>query len=215
MVVFLYVLLLITIIILIILFSTIEIELEKFKIQDAITIEKLISFLLKGEKDEILKLLKFSIKLRFLFLGIIPYFKINLSNKTINRIISKKSIINEIKKIDRINIKKSKVYSFIKIFEIKKIELYSKIGLKDAYITAILTGLVNSIFGFLMPYISKKSNQISNYKYKIKPIYSEDYSFYFEISLVIRTNIIQIIMNKIITNFKNIKLKHVNNTNIF
>ena len=156
--------------------------------------------------------LKYIIKIRLKFLGIIPIFRTTLSNKKSSKILNKNYINNAIKTISGLNkkqslLKKQTIFEFIlnlhKRMKIKLLKFKINIDTEDVILTSYLVAIISILIPNI---IRRKTSNLKpgDYNYKITPIYRNQNTIYLKLNSIISIKVVHIIsILKIIGGIKN------------
>lgn len=198
-----YFLTLITFLITSLLVSAIMIDIKKVEIQD---IEKLKGICLTIDNkryDEMFNYIKLEVEIKLVLFSVIPIKFIKINNETIKKIIHR--IIEKDQKQKNNNMfefKTKRNKQKVRIKQIRKrinpyvkvrdANLHLRIGLTNAEVTAIATGILNFIMSILLidyaPSILEieKNKNKEQFNYLVEPVYSEDFAFNLESRLKIK-----------------------------
>ena len=153
--VFIYFVLIIFILILLFIFSKIRIEIDNFEFNSQ----------LKGFTNK-----NYKIYFKLYILKFIPILKIKIDDKKIRKKLKEDKFKAKTQKIEQdILSKKIPIGEFKNLdFEIKKFNLNLELGTENAFLTSMLIPIISALISILL---GKKSKDVSNTKYMIKPIY--------------------------------------------
>ena len=164
----------------ILLFSTIQISIEKLKINTN-NIKKI--------NDD------YKIRITLYFLKKIPLLIIKLNNSKIKKIY-KNNKFNKIdinNKLNKMNINKKDIFRFIKIIKIniKSLDLKINLSLEDCVITSYIIVIISSIIGIILPFLAKEN--IYKCHYIINSKYTNKNEFYMSLDSIFQIKIVHII----------------------
>ena len=153
--VFIYFVLIIFILILLFIFSKIRIEIDNFEFNSQ----------LKGFTNK-----NYKIYFKLYILKFIPILKIKIDDKKIRKKLKEDKFKAKTQKIEQdILSKKIPIGEFKNLdFEIKKFNLNLELGTENAFLTSMLIPIISALISILL---GKKSKDVTNTKYMIKPIY--------------------------------------------
>ena len=153
--VFIYFVLIIFILILLFIFSKIRIEIDNFEFNSQ----------LKGFTNK-----NYKIYFKLYILKFIPILKIKIDDKKIRKKLKEDKFKAKTQKIEQdILSKKIQIGEFKNLdFEIKKFNLNLELGTENAFLTSMLIPIISALISILL---GKKSKDVTNTKYIIKPIY--------------------------------------------
>lgn len=153
--VFIYFVLIIFILILLFIFSKIRIEIDNFEFNSQ----------LKGFTNK-----SYKIYFKLYILKFIPILKIKIDDKKIRKKLKEDKFKAKTQKIEQdILSKKIQIGEFKNLdFEIKKFNLNLELGTENAFLTSMLIPIISALISILL---GKKSKDVTNTKYIIKPIY--------------------------------------------
>ncbi|MBR3134614.1 MAG: hypothetical protein IKG56_04045 [Clostridia bacterium] len=196
-----------------ILVSSVSLEIKRFEIKNADMLKKILNTIEEKEFYNIFDYIVFEINIRLKLFKFIPVKILKLDNNKIKIEIMKYMKKDRNEKLIKVKRKRYQklLLKFKKKIEqniqIKNVNLKLLIGLTKADITAIVTGILNSIIAILVlkyidnyqkKNIEKKYNKIINsnrkrINYRIIPVYSEEFAFNLNLNVKIDLSIISII----------------------
>ncbi len=196
-----------------ILVSSVSLEIKRFEIKNADMLKKILNTIEEKEFYNIFDYIVFEINIRLKLFKFIPVKILKLDNNKIKIEIMKYMKKDRNEKLIKVKRKRYQklLLKFKKKIEqniqIKNVNLRLLIGLTKADITAIVTGILNSIIAILVlkyidnyqkKNIEKKYNKIINsnrkrINYRIIPVYSEEFAFNLNLNVKIDLSIISII----------------------
>lgn len=134
-------------------------------------------------------------KVQLYFLNKIKIASIYLDNKKIKKYkIFKKMQQIDMKQVEKIALDYKEIIKIIKDIRIKlrTLDLKLQIGTIDVIITSIVVAFISAIIGIILPHIVK-NNKMTNYKYKIEPIYNMENMVKMNINCIIEIKVVHII----------------------
>ena len=139
------------------------------------------------------------VKFRFYILEKIKILDIKFNKEKLNKIISKQKFSKIDTKKLKENLPKSNKdkLKILKIFRVKKLNLYLSIGTEDIMFTTFIIPTISTILSFILAKIGN-----NNCKYKIEPIYNDKNTVKISLDSIISIKIVHIIgiMWKILKN---------------
>ena len=183
MLLFFSIIIIINLIILLILFSQIKIIIDKLELNNNA------------------KIFNYKIKIGIYFLNKIPIFRFKIEKGKSSKIIKNDNIKNKIKEIAGINQgnKKLQIKDGLKVLKIIKknididfLNFYLDIGADNVFLTSYLVGLISAMLPNILRQNIKSFNN-KNYKFKINPIYRNQFYINLKLSSIINIKVVHII----------------------
>lgn len=199
MIVFICIISLIIFVIAILSMCYVEVDIEDVVVESHKNIEKILEIILreKGYKKklEILNYIEFEIKVKLVFLNIVPIFRVKINNFKLKETLEKqiaKEMKKDKEKIDKDKRKAKKVSKGLlpKII-LKRSDFNMELGTEDAAFTAIVSSIANIAISIALPYVADE-NKIQKISYEVKPIYLNKNVFFLQFSGIISLKLVHI-----------------------
>lgn len=216
-----FILITILLLVVILTFSSITVEVEKFKLDNAQTVTTIINYAIEKKYEPIIDSIEILVKLKIKVFNILPVTIFTIDNKKIKSIIKKNIGKMEVPPKKKELIKDIAIDIINNHIQINKIDIDINLGLANAYCTALASTIFMIMLAIGLNLVTedriktykdeqKQEEYIDkNFKYKVEPIYSEVVVFSLAIGIKITIKILPIIKKLLMYKSK----LFVNNTN--
>lgn len=185
----------------ILLISSIQIDVQQVEIEKIDDLKNICNYIKRKRYDKVFDYFKIKIKVRLVLFTVLPIVVLNIDDRKIKKI-AKKIMLGEIKQ-KRKNLKKyirqmekrERIIQKLKknippYINIENLDINVYLGLTEAGVTAIATGIVNIMISIMLMWMAElmfekqdininkdTMESFENINYDVRPIYSKEFVF--------------------------------------